>query len=152
VERGIYDELLARIEKVASEITLGDPLDPGTGMGPVAFREQYEKVISYLELGVKEGAAIAFGGEWGARLFPRGSPFAKGYFVRPTLFRGARNDMRICREEIFGPVTAAIPFEGEEEAVALANDSSYGLAPASGRATSRARTGWSARSRPPSSG
>jgi aldehyde dehydrogenase (NAD+) len=128
VERPVYDELLARIEKVASGIALGDPQDPATGMGPVAFRQQYEKVLSYLELGPKEGAEIAFGGEWGARLFAKGSPLANGYFVRPTLFRGARNDMRICREEIFGPVTAAIPFEGEEEALAIANDSSYGLA------------------------
>ena len=128
VERPIYDALLERIAKLAGEIRLGDPLDLATAMGPLAFERQYEKVVSYLELGRQEGAEIAAGGTWGASLFEAGSPLAKGYFVRPTLFRGARNDMRICREEIFGPVTAAIPFEGEEEAQALANDSSYGLA------------------------
>ena len=128
VERSIYDDLLARIAKLAKEISLGDPLDPRTGMGPLAFQRQYEKVVAYLEVGRSEGAEIAFGGESGPSLFEPGSPFAKGYFVRPTLFRGARNDMRVCREEIFGPVTAAIPFEDEAEAVAIANDSSYGLA------------------------
>jgi aldehyde dehydrogenase (NAD+) len=128
VERSILEELLARIEPLARAIVLGDPLDPATGMGPLAFRRQYEKVVGYLELGLREGAEIAFGGERGEALFEAGSPFAKGYFVRPTLFRGARNDMRICREEIFGPVAAAIPFEGEDEALALANDSPYGLA------------------------
>src|SRR5215468_1839774 len=128
VDRRVYDELLARIEKVAKEIHLGDPLDPKTGMGPLAFERQYEKVLSYLDAGRHEGAEVAFGGEHGPGLFEAGSPFAKGYFVRPTLFRGARNDMRICREEIFGPVTAAIPFDDEAEAVAIANDSSYGLA------------------------
>jgi aldehyde dehydrogenase (NAD+) len=128
VERSVLEELLARIEPLARAIVLGDPLDPATGMGPLAFRRQYEKVVGYLELGLREGAEIAFGGERGEALFEAGSPFAKGYFVRPTLFRGARNDMRICREEIFGPVAAAIPFEGEDEALALANDSPYGLA------------------------
>jgi aldehyde dehydrogenase (NAD+) len=128
VERRIEGELIARMAKLAREIALGDPLDPRTAMGPLAFRRQYEKVVSYLELGPREGAEIAFGGERGESLFEPGSALAKGYFVRPTLFRGARNDMRICREEIFGPVAAAIPFEGEDEALALANDSSYGLA------------------------
>src|SRR5262245_56261150 len=128
VERSVYDEFLARVEKVAREIPPGDPLDPQTALGPLAFERQYEKVLSYLGVGRREGGEVAFGGEHGAALFPAGSPFAKGYFVRPTLFRGARNDMRVCREEIFGPVTAAIPFEDEAEAVAIANDSSYGLA------------------------
>jgi aldehyde dehydrogenase (NAD+) len=128
VERSVLEELVARMEPLARAIVLGDPLDPATGMGPLAFRRQYEKVVGYLELGLREGAEIAFGGERGEALFEPGSPFAKGYFVRPTLFRGARNDMRICREEIFGPVAAAIPFEGEDEALALANDSPYGLA------------------------
>jgi aldehyde dehydrogenase (NAD+) len=128
VERRIHDELIDRMAKLAAGIALGDPLDPRTAMGPLAFRRQYEKVVSYLELGPREGAEIAFGGERGASLFEPGSPFGRGFFVRPTLFRGARNDMRICREEIFGPVAAAIPFEGEDEALALANDSSYGLA------------------------
>jgi aldehyde dehydrogenase (NAD+) len=99
-------------------------------MGPLAFDGQFEKVKSYLELGSEEGASIVFGGRVGSALFDEGSPFAGGYYVAPTLFRDARNDMRICREEIFGPVTAAIPFYDEEEAISIANDTPYGLAAA----------------------
>jgi aldehyde dehydrogenase (NAD+) len=128
IQRPIYDALIERLGRVAAEIRLGDPLDPGTAMGPLAFREQLEKVRGYVELAPREGAEIAFGGRFAEQLFEPGSAFRKGYYAAPTLFRGARNDMRICREEIFGPVTAAIPFDDEEEAIALANDSSYGLA------------------------
>lgn len=128
IESSIYDEMLERIEARVRRIVIGDPTDPKTRMGPIAFREQYEKVCSYIELGRKEGAQLAFGGRFGAELFEAGSALGRGYFVAPTLFRDARNDMRICREEIFGPVACAIPFDSEEEAVALANDSSYGLA------------------------
>jgi aldehyde dehydrogenase (NAD+) len=128
IQRPIYDALIERLQRVADEIRLGDPLDPATGMGPLAFREQLDKVRSYIELGPREGAEIAFGGRFAGDLFPADTPWRSGYFASPTLFRGARNDMRICREEIFGPVTAAIPFDDEEEAISLANDSSYGLA------------------------
>jgi aldehyde dehydrogenase (NAD+) len=128
IEREVYDEIIERVRGAAAAISLGDPLDPATGMGPLAFREQFDKVTRYLEIGAREGATLAFGGRAGAELFPAGSPLRNGFFVEPTLFRGAKNDMRICREEIFGPITAAIPFEGEEEAVAIANDSPYGLA------------------------
>ncbi|MCH2171307.1 aldehyde dehydrogenase family protein [Myxococcota bacterium] len=128
IQRPIYDEMLARIEKRAATVALGDPMASSTSMGPIAFDRQFEKVRSYLELGREEGAEIVFGGRSGEELFERGSPYASGYFVEPTLFREARNDMRICREEIFGPVAAVIPFESEEEAVAIANDSEYGLA------------------------
>lgn len=128
IQAPLYDQLIERIEKVVRGIRLGDPLDLSTTMGPIAFAEQYEKVKSYVELGRKEGAEVAFGGGFGPELFGAGSPLGAGYFVAPTLFRGATNDMRVCREEIFGPVTCAIPFEDEEEALAIANDSSYGLA------------------------
>jgi aldehyde dehydrogenase (NAD+) len=128
VQRPIYEALIERLGRVAAEIRLGDPLDPATAMGPLAFREQLAKVRSYVELGPREGAEVAFGGRFAEDLFPAGTPWRNGYFAAPTLFRGARNEMRICREEIFGPVTAAIPFDDEEEAIALANDSSYGLA------------------------
>ena len=97
-------------------------------MGPIAFAEQYDKVKSYIELGRKEGAEIAFGGSFGPEIFEADSPFARGYFVSPTLFRDARNDMRVCQEEIFGPVTCAIPFDDDDEALAIANDTTYGLA------------------------
>ena len=128
IQAPLYDELIERISGVVQGIRLGDPLDLATTMGPIAFEEQYEKVKSYVELGRKEGAEVAFGGGFGPELFDAGSPLGGGYFVAPTLFRGASNDMRVCREEIFGPVTCAIPFEDEEEALAIANDSSYGLA------------------------
>ncbi len=128
IERSVYEDVLARVARLAAGIRLGDPLDPATAMGPVAFREQFEKVTGYLREGGAEGARVAFGGRSGAALFEPGSPFASGFFIEPTLFRDAKNDMRICREEIFGPVTAAIPFDGEEDAIAIANDSSYGLA------------------------
>ena len=128
IQAPLYDELIERISGVVAGIRLGDPLDLSTTMGPIAFEAQYEKVKSYIELGRKEGAELAFGGGFGPELFDAGSPLGGGYFVAPTLFRGATNDMRVCREEIFGPVTGAIPFEDEEEALAIANDSSYGLA------------------------
>jgi aldehyde dehydrogenase (NAD+) len=100
-------------------------------MGPIAFDKQYEKVKSYIELGQKEGAEIAFGGCFGPDNFEGradAEDVAGGYFVSPTLFRAATNDMRVCREEIFGPVTCAIPFDDDDEALAIANDTSYGLA------------------------
>ena len=129
IHASIYDELIDRIQThVASAVVLGDALDPMTTMGPIAFAEQYEKVKSYIELGRKEGAELVFGGRFGPENFEPGSKLGRGYFVAPTLFRDARNDMRVCREEIFGPVTCAIPFEDEEEALAIANDSTYGLA------------------------
>ncbi len=129
VQASIFDEFLERIERhVEQHVRLGNALDETTTMGPIAFAEQYEKVKSYIELGRKEGAEIAFGGRFGPENFEADSPLGRGFFVAPTLFRGARNDMRICREEIFGPVTCAIPFEDEDEALALANDTTYGLA------------------------
>jgi aldehyde dehydrogenase (NAD+) len=129
IHASIYDELIERIrDHVAASVRLGNALDDTTTMGPIAFDAQYEKVKSYIELGRKEGAEIAFGGRFGPENFETGSPLANGYFVSPTLFRDARNDMRVCREEIFGPVTCAIPFEDDDEALAIANDTTYGLA------------------------
>jgi aldehyde dehydrogenase (NAD+) len=128
IERPVYDDLLARVEKIASGIRLGDPMDRATTMGPVVSDEQFARVRAYLALGVEEGAEVAFGGRSGAELFESGSPFAAGYYVQPTLFRDAENTMRVAREEIFGPVGVAIPFDDDDEAVAIANDSTYGLA------------------------
>ena len=129
VQASIYDELIERITNhVADTVRLGDPLDATTTMGPIAFEQQYDKVKSYIELGREEGAELVFGGRFGPENFPAGSPLGAGYFAAPTLFRDARNEMRICREEIFGPVSCAIPFESEEEALAIANDTTYGLA------------------------
>lgn len=132
IHASIYDEVIDRIEAhVAANVRLGNALDHATAMGPIAFDGQYEKVKSYIELGRKEGAELAFGGRFGPENFEArddAEELAGGYFVAPTLFRDATNDMRVCREEIFGPVTCAIPFEDDDEALAIANDTSYGLA------------------------
>jgi acyl-CoA reductase-like NAD-dependent aldehyde dehydrogenase len=124
----IADELVERIRAVASAIVLGPPLDPATTMGPIVSAEQFERVRSYLAVGISENAELAFGGSSGAELFPSGSILGGGYYVAPTLFRSERNDLRVCQEEIFGPVTVVIPFRDDDHALHLANATSYGLA------------------------
>jgi betaine-aldehyde dehydrogenase len=121
VERAIYDDALEAMTERANAVRLGSGLDPETTMGPLVSKEQQERVLSYIEAGRSEGAKLAAGGGNGAD---------RGYFVRPTIFYDARNDMRIAREEIFGPVMAVIPFEDPGEVVQLANDTDYGLAAA----------------------
>jgi aldehyde dehydrogenase (NAD+) len=132
IHASIYDEVIERVAAhVKDHVKLGNALDHSTTMGPIAFDRQFEKVKSYIELGRKEGAEVVFGGRFGPENFeghPEAETLGNGYFVSPTLFRGATNDMRVCREEIFGPVTCAIPFEDDDEALAIANDTSYGLA------------------------
>lgn len=122
VQRPIYDEFVERVAAFARQMRVGDPLDPQTQMGPLVSAEQLERVCSYLEVGIAQGARVLAGG---ARL-DSGS-LARGYFVPPTLFADVSDDMRIAREEIFGPVAAALPFDTLEEAVARGNDSQYGL-------------------------
>jgi aldehyde dehydrogenase (NAD+) len=119
--RSVYDELLEKVSRRASTIRIGDPLDDDTELGPLAFEDQLNKVKSYIELGKSEGATVHYGGE-------RPDVDLPGYFLQPTVLTDATNDMRVCREEIFGPVTAVIPFETEEEVLAQANDTEYGLA------------------------
>jgi (Z)-2-((N-methylformamido)methylene)-5-hydroxybutyrolactone dehydrogenase len=123
VQKGIHDDLVAALAARAAQIKMGDPLAPETEMGPVAFPEQQAKIVDYLEIGRREGAALAAGGR-----VPDDPSLAGGCFVEPTIFTGVDNGMRIAREEIFGPVLTVIPFADEEEAVALANDSEFGLA------------------------
>ncbi|MBS1844604.1 MAG: aldehyde dehydrogenase [Actinobacteria bacterium] len=123
VQQGIHDDLVARLVERAARIKLGDPLEPATEMGPVAFPEQQAKIVDYLDLGRHEGATVATGGG-----VPGDASLAGGCFVEPTIFTGVDNGMRIAREEIFGPVLAVIPFADEEEAVRIANDSDFGLA------------------------
>ncbi|RMB80762.1 aldehyde dehydrogenase [Streptomyces shenzhenensis] len=119
VHESVQDELVAKIVDRANAIKQGDPTRPGTEMGPVANRPQFEKVLGYLEGAKAEGAVIACGGEPNAEL--------GGLFVRPTVVL-AGPDKTIVREEVFGPVLAAYPFTDEAEAIALANDTPYGLA------------------------
>jgi aldehyde dehydrogenase (NAD+) len=128
VQAPIFAEFVERLRDHAEKLAVGDPMDLATAMGPIAFAEQYDKVRSYLESGPREGAELVFGGGTGTDVVPAGSPLAGGYFVAPTLYRVPSNALRICQEEIFGPVAVAMPFDTEDEAVAIANDTRYGLA------------------------
>ena len=122
LQRSIHDRFIDRLLEVASQARVGDPMDRNTHVGPVATRPQYRKVLDYIDVARAEGAQCVLGGG------PYTGPGAKGtQFVAPTIFTGVSNRMRIAREEVFGPVLAVIPFDGEEEAYAIANDSSYGL-------------------------
>jgi acyl-CoA reductase-like NAD-dependent aldehyde dehydrogenase len=120
VEASIYDELTAQLAAAAPRLTIGPPDGEGVAVGPLVSAAQRERVERYIARGIEEGARLACGGKRPAHL-------ARGYYVEPTLFTGVRNDMTIAREEIFGPVIAAIPFRDEEEAIAIANDSDFGL-------------------------
>jgi aldehyde dehydrogenase (NAD+) len=124
IQRPILDEMLKRMEAIAKDIKLGDPFDPATTMGPITSKAQFDKVVGYIETGKKE-AKLLFGGRHGAELVPS---MPGGYWIEPTLFLADSNSLRICQEEIFGPVAAVIPFDTEDEAIAIANDSSFGLA------------------------
>jgi aldehyde dehydrogenase (NAD+) len=108
---------------------VGDPAHPDTFIGPMISDVQYARVQSYIQLGIDEGARLVTGGP-GA---PAG--LEAGYYVQPTLFADVDNKMRIAQEEIFGPVLVVIPYEDEDDAVRLANDSAYGLGAVCGRAT-----------------
>ncbi|MFJ9118090.1 aldehyde dehydrogenase family protein [Streptomyces sp. NPDC102394] len=118
-QRGIYDRLVDQLASYASRLKVGDPREPDTVVGPVISAAHRERVESYVELGRKEGAVVVAGGE-------RPS-YDRGFYVAPTLLADCTNDMRVAREEIFGPVVVVIPFDDEDEGVALADDSDYGL-------------------------
>ncbi|MBB4099310.1 aldehyde dehydrogenase [Sphingomonas kyeonggiensis] len=119
VERPIYEQVVEGFRRNAARVRVGNPLDQATHMGPQAHQQQLDKTLSYVAIGKEEGAELVSGG---ARLD------GDGYFVAPTVFAGVAPEMRIAQEEIFGPVAAIIPFDGEEEAVAIANGTQYGLA------------------------
>ncbi|MEU1342046.1 aldehyde dehydrogenase family protein [Streptomyces sp. NPDC005827] len=119
VQRSVLKEFLDRMLPAVEALRIGPGLTGGINIGPLVSQEQFDRVTGYLELGRAEGAQVATGGE------PLPGP---GWFVRPTVFTEVTPDMRIAREEIFGPVAAVLPFDTEEEAIALANDSDYGLA------------------------
>ncbi|GGJ73941.1 aldehyde dehydrogenase family protein [Virgibacillus salexigens] len=131
IQRTIYDELIAQIKEkmqTPGAVKYGDTLNTVNTMGPIANLPQYHKVCSYIELGQQEGE-IVFGGRTGGHtLLPDKPEFVNGYWVEPTLFKVDSNSYRICQEEIFGPIAVAIPFDTEEEAVKIANDTNFGLA------------------------
>ncbi len=118
-QRGVYDRLVAQLASYAGRLQVGDPREPDTVVGPVISAAHRDRVESYVELGRKEGAVAVTGGE--RPLLDR------GFYVTPTLLADCTNDMRVAREEIFGPVVSVIPFDDEDEGVALANDTDYGL-------------------------
>ncbi|WP_291729128.1 5-carboxymethyl-2-hydroxymuconate semialdehyde dehydrogenase [Leisingera sp. F5] len=119
VQESIADDFEARLIERVGSIKVGHPLDPATEVGPLIHKVHFDKVTSYFETAKQDGATIAAGGTRAGD---------KGWFVRPTLFTGATNDMTIAQEEIFGPVLTAIRFKDEDEALTLANDTQYGLA------------------------
>ena len=121
VHRSRKAELLEAVRAELANWPVGDPLDPATKIGALISRGHMEQVLGYIDVGRSEGARVVAGGE---RILEE----TGGWFVPPTIFDGVRNDMRIAREEIFGPVLSVIEFETEAEAVALANDTPYGLA------------------------
>jgi acyl-CoA reductase-like NAD-dependent aldehyde dehydrogenase len=120
----IREEFVARLADVAGSIRVGDPLEPTTQVGATTSRRQLEKVARYVEIAVEEGASVAAGGHSPTL----GGEMEAGFFFRPTILDEVASDMRVAREEIFGPVTAVIEFEDERDAIRLANDTSYGLA------------------------
>jgi len=125
LHRSIHDEFVKRLIDVASQARLGDPMDAATHIGPIATEPQFAKILSYIEVARSEGATCVLGGE----PYTDGA-CAKGRFIAPTIFTNVHNNMRIAREEVFGPVLSVIPFDTEEEALAIANDTPYGLAAA----------------------
>ncbi|MEU7700076.1 aldehyde dehydrogenase family protein [Streptomyces sp. NPDC039028] len=118
-QRGIYERLVEKLTGYLAFMTVGDPAERGTIVGPVISAAHRDRVEAYVELGRKEGARVVAGGER--------PDLPKGFYVAPTLLADCTNEMRVVREEIFGPVVVVVPFDDEEEGIALANDSDYGL-------------------------
>jgi aldehyde dehydrogenase (NAD+) len=123
VERPVYDKVLAGLASWYRKWKVGDPFDSSNNQGAQVSKEQLNNIMNYIEIGKKEGGRLICGGDRNVE-----GDNAKGYFVNPTIFADCTNEMRIAREEIFGPVLAVIPFDTEEEVVRMANDSPYGLA------------------------
>jgi aldehyde dehydrogenase (NAD+) len=122
VERSVYDEAVEVAAETAKNCKVGDPAEEGNHIGPLVSQMQFDKVQALIQKGIDEGARLVAGGTG------RPDGLNRGYFVKPTVFADVNNDMTIAREEIFGPVLAMIPFDTEEEAIEIANDTPYGLA------------------------
>lgn len=123
VQKGIYKPFMAKLEAMARTARMGDPAKLDTQVGPVTTIPQFNKILSYIDIAKKEGATLLVGGEAAKR-----PECGNGWFVEPTIFGDVNNKMRIAQEEVFGPVLSVIPFEDEDEAVEIANDSPFGLA------------------------
>jgi aldehyde dehydrogenase (NAD+) len=123
IHRPVYDAFVDRLLGIARGARMGNPLDPATEVGPMATHPQYEKVLDYIRIAQEEGAQTILGGSKATR-----PECGAGWFIEPTILAGVRPEMRIAKEEVFGPVLGLIPFDDEEEAIRIANDSIYGLA------------------------
>ncbi len=122
VHESIHDEFVAKMVERAKTIQLGDPSDFDTDMGPVVSERQRDRIVDYMERAKADGATVALGGGT-----PDGPEFEKGWWIEPTIFTDVTNDMEIAREEIFGPVMVVIKYSTVKEAIAMANDTDYGL-------------------------
>ncbi|MCE3236398.1 MAG: 5-carboxy-2-hydroxymuconate semialdehyde dehydrogenase, partial [Vampirovibrio sp.] len=122
IQRSILQQALPDIIAAVEAIPIGDPLDPATRMGSLISREHVEKVMSYIELGKREGRLLT-----GGERLTQPESLKQGFFIQPTVFTDLPNHSRVCQEEIFGPVLPIIPFDTEEEAVDLVNSTQYGL-------------------------
>jgi betaine-aldehyde dehydrogenase len=123
VQASIRERFLERLLEKTRALRVGDPEDARTQMGPLITREHRESIERYVKLGLEEGGRVLAGGER-----PSGALYDKGWFYRPTVLEGLKNDTRLCQEEIFGPVLAVLPFEDEDRLIAEANDTVFGLA------------------------
>jgi aldehyde dehydrogenase (NAD+) len=121
VEQSVYDDAVVIAARVAKAAQLGDPMEKGPHYGPVVSKAHYDKIQGLIQVGIDEGAQLVAGGTG------RADGFDRGYYVKPTVFAGVHNKMRIAQEEVFGPVLVLIPFKDEADAIAIANDSPYGL-------------------------
>jgi acyl-CoA reductase-like NAD-dependent aldehyde dehydrogenase len=121
VQRSIHDRFVEKLVAFAKTAKMGDPMSTDTQVGPITTPPQYKKVLDYIDIARGEGAKVALGGA-------KSADFGEGYFVQPTIFTGVKNSMRIAQEEVFGPVLSVIPFENDEEAIAIGNGVVYGLA------------------------
>jgi aldehyde dehydrogenase (NAD+) len=119
--RSRLPEILKRLKAAVAAIKVGESTDPVVNLGPMVSQKQWDRVQNYIRVGIEEGAQVLIGGEG------RPAGVERGWFVQPTVFTGVNNNMRIAREEIFGPVLCVIPYHDEDEAIAIANDSNYGL-------------------------
>jgi len=148
IQADIYDEFMARcLERIAS-IRQGNPLDTDTQLGPQVSAQQIEKIASYVDIGRNEGAEVLIGGQ---RARVDGAEFADGYYFQPTVLKGD-NKMRVFQEEIFGPVLAVTTFTDDADALAIANDTLYGLGAGVWTRDGTGPTRWAAASRPAASG
>lgn len=123
VQRGVYDKVVEELGRRAQMIRLGDPSDPATEMGTVANEPQFNRILDFIASAKSDGARLVTGGERAT-----GPGLDQGLFIKPTIFAEVRNDMMLARHEVFGPVLSIIPFETEEEAIAIGNDTDFGLA------------------------